>query len=197
MTESQDIDNGCAGMDGASASTAVADVNRWFVDEVLPLEAGLMRFLSRRWHNNRDVEDLCQDVYVRVYEAAKKEIPRPAKPFVFTIARNLLINRSRREHVVAIESVADVEMLNVSGDEPGPERNVMAREELARLQEALDELPKRCREAVVLRKIEGLARHEIALRMGIAEQTVNRHLTDGMYALAELLYGSPDPRRKS
>jgi RNA polymerase sigma factor (sigma-70 family) len=176
---------------------AVAEVNAWFVEEVLPLEAGLMRFLNRRWHNSRDVEDLCQDVYVRVYEVAKKEIPRPAKPFVFTIARNLLINRSRREHVVAIESVADVETLNVSGNEPGPERSVMAREELARLQAALEGLPKRCREAVILRKIEGLGRAEIAARMGIAEQTVNRHLTDGMYALAELLYGPSDIRRES
>lgn len=168
-----------------------ADVNAWFVREVLPLEAGLIRFLSRRWRNQKDVEDLLQDVYMRVYEAAQKELPHPARPFVFTVARNLLINRSRREHVVAIQSVADVDLLNVFDEEPGPERNVMAREELVRLQEALDQLPPRAREAVILRKIEGLSRREIAERMGITEQTVNRHLTDGMYALTEHLWGKP------
>jgi len=168
-----------------------ADVNAWFVREVLPLEAGLIRFLSRRWRNQKDVEDLLQDVYMRVYEAAQKELPHPARPFVFTVARNLLINRSRREHVVAIQSVADVDLLNVFDEEPGPERNVMAREELVRLQEALDQLPPRARQAVILRKIEGLSRREIAERMGITEQTVNRHLTDGMYALTEHLWGKP------
>ncbi|HVP83923.1 MAG TPA: RNA polymerase sigma factor [Rhizomicrobium sp.] len=176
---------------GSGSSMNAADVNAWFVREVLPLEAGLIRFLSRRWRNQKDVEDLLQDVYMRVYEAAQKELPHPARPFVFTVARNLLINRSRREHVVAIQSVADVDLLNVFDEEPGPERNVMAREELVRLQEALDQLPPRARQAVILRKIEGLSRREIAERMGITEQTVNRHLTDGMYALTEHLWGKP------
>jgi RNA polymerase sigma-70 factor (ECF subfamily) len=176
---------------GSGAEMTASDVNAWFVREVLPLEAGLIRFLSRRWRNKKDVEDLLQDVYMRVYEAAQKEMPHPARPFVFTVARNLLINRSRREHVVAIQSVADVDLLNVFDEEPGPERNVMAREELGRLQEALDQLPPRARQAVILRKIEGLSRREIAERMGIAEQTVNRHLTDGMYALTEHLWGKP------
>ena len=56
------------------------------------------------------------------------------------------------------------------------------------LQAALDQLPPRCREAVVMRKIEGLPRREIAMRMGIAEKTVRRHIGDGMCALADALY---------
>jgi len=191
MAETPESNRENADPHGSGAGMTASDVNAWFVREVLPLEAGLIRFLSRRWRNKKDVEDLLQDVYMRVYEAAQKEMPHPVRPFVFTVARNLLINRSRREHVVAIQSVADVDLLNVFDEEPGPERNVMAREELVRLQEALDQLPLRARQAVVLRKIEGLSRREIAERMGIAEQTVNRHLTDGMYALAELLWGKP------
>jgi RNA polymerase sigma-70 factor (ECF subfamily) len=198
MAETPESNRENADPHGSGAPMTAPDVNAWFVREVLPLEAGLIRFLSRRWRNSKDVEDLVQDVYMRVYEAARKELPHPVRPFVFTVARNLLINRSRREHVVAIQSVADVDVLNVFDEEPGPERNVMAREELVRLQEALDRLPPRALDAVVLRKIEGLSRREIAARMGIAEQTVNRHLTDGMYALAEHLYGSsPDSGDKS
>jgi len=191
MAETPESNREYADPCGSGANMTAPDVNAWFVREVLPLEADLVRFLSRRWRNKNDVEDLLQDVYVGVYEAAKKEMPHPVKPFVFTVARNLLINRSRREHVVPIQSVADIEALNISDNEPGPERNVIAREELVRLQEALNRLPKRCREAVILRKIEGLSRREIGERMGITEQTVNRHLTNGMYALAELLYGAP------
>ena len=61
----------------------------------------------------------------------------------------------------------------------------MAKQELHRLQAALDRLPSRCREAVVLRKIEGLPRKEIAQRMGISEATVAEHLAAGMYVLAD------------
>ena len=57
-----------------------------------------MQFLRHNWRNKADIADLRQEVYVRVYEAARKQIPDPAKPFVFTTARNLLIDRVRREH---------------------------------------------------------------------------------------------------
>ena len=108
----------------------------WFVREVLPLEAALMHFLRRSWPNKSELDDLRQEVYVRVCEAARKEIPHPAKPFVFAVARNLLVDRVRREHVVSIETVSDLDALGVAVEEPGPDRNAMARQELRRLQAA-------------------------------------------------------------
>ena len=83
------------------------------------------------------------------------------KPFVFATARNLLIDRVRREQVVPIEAVADLDALDIAIDAPGPDRNAMARDELRRLHAALDQLPPRCRE-VVVKRIEGLTRREIA-----------------------------------
>jgi RNA polymerase sigma-70 factor (ECF subfamily) len=171
------------------AAMAAPELKAWFVREVLPLEAALMRLLRRSVRNQSDVDDLCQDIYVRVYEAARHEIPRPAKPFVFAIARNLLVDRVRREHVVPIEAVADLDALGVANDTPPPDRTIIAREELRRLQIALERLPRRCRQAVWMKKVDGLSRSEIAQRMGIAEKTVKRHLADGMCALADMVYG--------
>jgi RNA polymerase sigma factor (sigma-70 family) len=182
---------------GSRSTVSRADLRAWFVAEVLPLEAALMQFLQHNWRNKNDLADLRQDVYVRVYEAAKKEIPHPAKPFVFTIARNLIIDRVRHERVIPIEAVADLNALGAAKDEPGPDRIVVARDELRRLQAALDHLPPRAREVVTLRRIEGMPRREIAARMGITEDTVAEHLSSGMRALANLLYSEPaDVRRK-
>jgi RNA polymerase sigma factor (sigma-70 family) len=172
-------------------SPSAAEVRTWFVREVLPLEAALMRYLQHSWRNKSEIADLRQDVYVRVCEAAQKQIPDPAEPFVFTIARNLLINRVRRERIVLIDTVADLDALEVAADAPSPDRSVIARDELRRLQSAIHRLPPRCREAVVLGRIEGLSGHEIATRMGISEATVSKHLAVGMYALANILYGEP------
>jgi DNA-directed RNA polymerase specialized sigma24 family protein len=89
-TDREDAERGPVGADMAGAG-----VSHWFIREVLPLEAALMQFLRRSLSNASDADDLCQDVYVRVYQAALEKIPNPAKPFVFTVARNLPPAQSR------------------------------------------------------------------------------------------------------
>lgn len=167
----------------------------WFAREVLPLEAALMHFLQQNWRNPHEIADLRQDVYVQVYDAARKQIPTHTKAFVFQTARNLLINRVRRDHVVPIEAVPDLETLDVAADVPSPEHAAIARDDLRRLRVALDRLPPRCREAVVLGRIEGLPGRAIAVRMGVSDATVSEHLANGIRALVDEVYGH-DPKRK-
>jgi RNA polymerase sigma factor (sigma-70 family) len=164
-------------------------VDAWFAREVLPMEAVLVQFLRNNWRNKSEIADLLQDVYVRVYEAALKQIPDSTKQFVFSIARNLLIDSARRERIVPFETIADMEALSLVADIPGPEQSVIARDELLRLQAGLDRLPARSREAFVLRQIEGLSRREIARRMGISDKTVRWHLNEGLRVLADIMYG--------
>lgn len=180
---------GDAPLRGAGVSTSEVDV--WFVREVLPLESVLMQFLRRNWSNKSEIADMRQEVYVRVYEAARDNIPNPAKPFVLTTARNLMINRVRREQVVSIETMADLDALGMASDAPGPEAVAIGKDTLRRVQSALDRLPERAREVILLKQIEELSRAEIAQRMGIGEETVKWHLAKGMRALADMLYGEP------
>jgi RNA polymerase sigma factor (sigma-70 family) len=167
----------------------VNEVNAWFVREVLPLEPLIMSYLRRQWPHPSEIEDLRQDVYVRSYEAGRRQIPNPTKPFVFRIAHDLLVDRIRRAQVVPIEAVADFDELDIAIDTPSPDRSVIARDELRRLQAALEKLPPRAREAVVLGRIEGLSGREIAQRMGISAAAVSVHLSNGIQALGDLLYG--------
>jgi RNA polymerase sigma factor (sigma-70 family) len=173
------------------AAIAASDVDAWFEREVLPLEAALMQFLRHNWRNRSDIGDLRQDIYVRVYESALQKLPDTPKAFVFAIARNLLIQRTRREQIVPIEAVTDFEALGTAVDAPNPERTAIARDELRRLQSAVDRLPPRCREAFVMQRIDGLTRHEIAERMGLSERTVKNHLREASLILANILYGEP------
>ena len=173
-------------------STMTAEqVRDWFVREVLPLEPALMQFLRHNWRNSSDVEDMLQDVYVRVCEAAFKERPLSSRAFVFSTARNLLIDRVRHERVIPIEIAGDLDAFEIAAEEPGAERSVSAREELRLVWGALNRLSPRCREVVVLRRIEGISRRQIAARLGITEATVAEHLAKGMSTLADILYGEP------
>ncbi len=189
MTETPDTNREDAGPPHLGAGVSAAEVMAWFAREVLPMEPTLMLFLRSNWRNKDDIDDLRQDVYLRVCEAAQKGFPDQVKPFVLTTARNLIINRARRERVVPIEAVADLDAIGLAVDAPSPERQVIARDELRRLQAAIDHLPPRCREAIILGRVEGLSGREIAARMGISEMTASEHLSKGIYALTELLHG--------
>lgn len=187
-----------ADLHSSGAAMNAAELEAWFAREVLPLEASLMQFLRHNWRDRSDIEDLRQEIYVRVCEAAENELPKSARSFVFAIARNLLIDLVRREQIVPIEAVADLDLLSVEGDVPLPDRSAIAKDELRRLQNALDQLPPRHREAVILGRIEGLNGRQIAQRMGIAETTASQHLKLGMYALTDLyLRETTDPRRRT
>jgi RNA polymerase sigma factor (sigma-70 family) len=182
-------ETGCESSDhGREAVVPASHVNAWFVQEVLPLETALKKFFRHGWRNDSDVSDLCQDVFARAIDAARKEVPRAAKPFVFSIARNLLVDRLRQHQVVSIDAVADLETLGVAADDPSPDRSAIARQELRRLQVALLKLPKRWRDVVVMRKVEGLSRREIAVRLGLAEITVAQHLAFGIAALTDMFH---------
>lgn len=150
-----------------------------------------MRFLSQRARAiAADTQDLRHDVYVRVLEAAR--VARPASPqaFLFATARNLLIDRARRDRVVRIDFLDDLEALNVLVDNVSPERQMSGRQQLQRVSRLFDRLPGRCREVLWLRRIDGLGGKDVATRLGLAEATVEKHLFRALRLLADALYGS-------
>jgi RNA polymerase sigma factor (sigma-70 family) len=166
------------------------DVEQWFAREILPLEPMLERYLRRSWRDQSEVQDIRQDVYVRIYEACLREKPFNPKHFLFQVARNLMIDRLRRKNVVFFDSFADFEAVDAGEDLPDMERSMAARQEVKILMAALTELPPRCRQVVTLRKIEGLSQREVAKKMGITEDTVERQVSKGVRLLAKSLHGS-------
>jgi RNA polymerase sigma-70 factor (ECF subfamily) len=161
----------------------------WFTREVLPLEPALTRFIRRNWREEADLVDLRQEVYVRVYEAACRQLPLDTRPFLFATARNCLIDRARRARIVSFDLVADLESAVVLEDAVTPERLVGSREDLRRVQAGLDTLPERCRQVIVLRKLEGLSQQETAERLGVTVKAIEQQTTRGMRALVAFVFG--------
>lgn len=146
-----------------------------------------MRFLQRNWRDQAEVEDLRQEVFARVFEAARRERPALPKAFLFQVTRNLMIDMLRRNGAISIRDMTDIERLNVSDMEPSAEAYVSARQELQILQNAINDLPPRCREVVIKRKIQGIPQKEVAAQMGIAVVTVENQIAIAMRLLAEAL----------
>ena len=168
----------------------------WFQREILSHEAALVRFLSHKLSNPADVQDIRHDIYVRILEAAERELPAQPKAFLFSVARHILIDRARRNRIVAIDLLEDLDVLNVLVDEATPERRETGRQQLQKLSSLIQGLPARCRDVVWMRRVEDLPQKVIAQRLGIAEATVEKHLVRGIRMLTDALYGgerSNDP----
>jgi RNA polymerase sigma-70 factor (ECF subfamily) len=162
------------------------DLDDWFIREVLPLEGVLMRYLRQNWRDSAEWPDLRQEVYARVYEAARRGRPERTAAFLLATARNLLVDRARRQQVVSIEAFAELD--DLSACELTPERHASGRAELNALAEALDALPARCRQAVMLRKVDGMSQRAVAAEMGVTEDTVEKQIAKGMRAIADALF---------
>jgi RNA polymerase sigma-70 factor (ECF subfamily) len=172
-------------------------LKRWFCDEVLPLEPSLTRFLNRHWRDRGEIADLRQDIYEAALNGASKGLPAHAAAYVFTIARNIIINRAKRARIVSFDQVADVEALGLPADLLHTERHLDARDALRRTAEGMAALPPRCREVVRLRKVEGLSTREAAVRMGVGIDTIERQLVLGLRALTDRLLGGDGRIRRT
>jgi RNA polymerase sigma factor (sigma-70 family) len=165
-------------------------LDTWFKREILIHEASLLRYLSRVWPQRDEVDDLCQEIYVRIYESAQKSRPATPRAYLFALARNLVTDHLRRRRVVSIEAVGDPDALNVLQDELSPERRLTAWQELKRATRALNRLPPRCREIVWLRKVEDLSIKQIAGQLGVSARTVEGQIQKGMKQLTETLFAA-------
>jgi RNA polymerase sigma-70 factor (ECF subfamily) len=158
----------------------VTDDSRWFRDEVQPHESALRAFLRSHFPSLSDVDDLVQESYARLIRARTAGEVKNLKAYLFATARHAALDICRHNKIVTIERIEDYDDLHVLDSNNGLVDSVCREQEIAVLQEAIASLPPRCREVLALRKLHGLSREDIARQMGIAEGTVNIHISVGM-----------------
>ena len=170
--------------------TWLRDVDRWFIDEVLPHRAAYRR-QAARLVVSAEAEDLVQEAYARAIAASRhREILNP-RSFVLTIIRNLAHERHRRATVVRFEHLADLEAMEIADSAPDQFAILSGNIELARLIDLMDRLPPQARAVVKMRRIEGLLPRDIAARMNLSVSTVEKHLAKGLAILAHAMQEAP------
>lgn len=117
--------------------------------------------------NNSDVEDLAQQVFIRVWKNAKRYVPRAKfTTWLLTITRNLVFNelrRRKRHALVPLQTGTEGEELQLK-DERGatPDESLLEDELRQAVDAAIAQLPETQRMALVLRRYQELSYDEIA-----------------------------------
>lgn len=160
------------------------DVDRWFIDEILPYEdrfiAAARRFRTTHGAAGEEAADLVHDVYARILSGEGWRIINEPRAYVLIMIRNLGIQRLRRARVVPIESLFAGGAQDPASAEPDAFEQTADRQRLRRAFDALVNLPPRCREVVELRRLHDLPTREIARRLGLSLSTVEKRLARGI-----------------
>lgn len=141
----------------------------------------LLPFCNRMLRDLAEAEDVVQESMLRLWKMAPDWVPGAAKPstWVFRVASNLCTDRLRKRRGVGLDEIAEP-----ADDTPGAEAQMMQAERLSALDAALQILPDRQRQAVVLRHIEGMSNPEIAEILEISVEAVESLTARGKRALA-------------
>ena len=169
-----------------------SEVVAWVGSNIVPHEGDLRAWLRRVGTPDDEIDDLVQEAYVRLAQLGSVSHIRNGKAYLFTTARSIMLQRLRREQIVRIEMIGELESLNVADAAPSPERQVGARMQLEQVLAIIDQLPDRCREIFRLRRIEGVPQKEIAARLRLPEHIIEAEATRGLKQIMRRLCESGD-----
>ena len=136
---------------------------------------GLRRYFSRRVPS-REIEDLVQEVFLRMQVHGMEAPIEHLERYLFTVAASVLTDQGRRRKV---RHDSRHHSLN-EGDHPTedltPERVLLDREALNLVITAIEDLPPRTRDVFVLHRFEEISCSVIASRLGMSVSGVEKHI---------------------
>ncbi len=141
----------------------------------LEIRPSLERAIERRIHDRDTAQDLAQDIYLRL-DRISDLLPgeEDARRYLMRMAIHAALyhQRSEARHVQLLAGALTL----FEGHVADPEEHAHAQDRLDIIEDALAELPAKCRDVLYLTRIEGLPREEVAARLGVSLSLVNKYV---------------------
>lgn len=145
----------------------------------------LQALLARTLKDRHAAEDVVQESYARVLalQRSGRQVDK-FRSVLYRTAYNLVIDRSRNAKLRNHESLdaLDPDTIPAAPTTLEPDQQLSQAQRARALLQAIEDLPPRCRQAFVMYKVDDLPQREIAARMGISVNMVERHIMRGMDA---------------
>jgi RNA polymerase sigma-70 factor, ECF subfamily len=139
----------------------------------------------RRLGDRGRAEDALQETFVSIWRSASTYKPErgPGAPWLYGVARNAIVDRSRARNEPAAEAPEEVSA------EAGPEERAEQSWTQWQVHGALERLPERERDVIALAYWSDLSQSEVAAQLGIPLGTVKTRTRSALMHLAEILEG--------
>ncbi len=188
-------DGGDADAEDVQLMTRVATGDMAAFEELVTRHQALVAgTIGHMLGDNSEVEDLAQQVFVRLWKSAKRYAPRAKfTTFLLTITRNLVFNelRRRKRHAsVPLQSDPEAEEMQLKDEQSSaPDAALLERELQRAVESAITELPETQRMALVLRRYQDLSYEQIAEVLNQSVPAVKSLLFRARTELRERLKG--------
>jgi RNA polymerase sigma factor (sigma-70 family) len=142
----------------------------------------LRRFLaSRLRHRVADVQDLAQEVFLRLLRIDHHETIRSSEAYLYTIAFHVLHQDVLRRSAIP-EAVEITELINEleSAPDSDPVRQFETQQQLVALQEALQQLSPKAQAVLLLHRRDGYSLDEIGARLGFSRAMAAKYLSKAL-----------------
>lgn len=141
----------------------------------------LKRYVAHKFGDASDADDIVQDAFHNLLRTKAPEDIENPRAYLYQTAHNLALNRIRKQgyHDNYVAEAGNDE------EERSPERFVSARKDLESVEQALHDLPEKCRKAFLLHRINAYSYQEIADELGVSVSSVEKYLMRAMKFLRE------------
>lgn len=139
------------------------------------LRPALMRFFGRKGVPASEIDDLVQDVFLRIVRRGGAEVQN-IDGYAYAVAASVLADRARSRAIRLVDAHMSLEPELHASEDAAADRILAGRIELRETTRILLELPELTRRVFVLRRLEGLSFAEITLRLGISLSAAEKHM---------------------
>ncbi|MEO8808990.1 MAG: RNA polymerase sigma factor [Rhodanobacter sp.] len=139
----------------------------------------LHRFLRRRVWHAQDLDDVVQEVYLRLLRVKNSEMVRNPLEYLYGVASHVVREFNLGKHHTRM--VFDSDAVDTMMDNPGPSSSVDAGGHFERqVSEALGQLPPNRMAVLLLERRDGLSQAEIAQKLGLSVHTVKKYSVEAL-----------------
>ncbi len=140
-------------------------------------DTALRRFLSRRLESREVVDEIIQEVYIKIARTCNHEELKYPKAFIFKVASNLVIDHLRANRVRKSKMHLSLLDRELACTKPSPEQALQSRQAFELIEGVLERLKPDRRRIFVLHRFKGLTYDQIASKIGISRDKVKHNIS--------------------
>jgi RNA polymerase sigma factor (sigma-70 family) len=170
-------------------SAKAAATARYIAELARQYGPSLHRFLVRRLKTEENAADVSQEVYLKMMRLEQMDLIRQPQAYLYFLASQVMHEQRMREQRLPILFDSEAVESLTSGTEVASRDEFVAHEEAEQeLKRLLGKLSPVHRNALILRKRDGLSYREIAQELGLSVHTVKKYIFQANVQLAALIW---------